>query len=313
MKSVVHNTDCLEAMRTAGPFDLCVTDPPYGVLNESWDDFTAQEFSAFTMRWLGTVRSFDCPLVTFSGERTRKLMTPLLEMLYDNVRQVIWDKGSGGVADAGFFYAYEAIYLCYPTTTWEVVEAKHNAVGEIIKRARLKKDISRSGVDIAVRGKKTGLCFRWEEGACLPTPEQADALKRLLNMNGELDAVLDTAYQERDRIKALANAETKKRAAKSQDVLRVPAVTNPTHPCEKPVPLMRTLMQSFGEGSKRVLDPFVGSGSSRIAAYDLGFDFEGYELDTDYYNAQEARFAAHIAQPKLFTPEPIQAEQGSLI
>lgn len=34
----------------------------------------------------------------------------------------------------------------------------------------------------------------------------------------------------------------------------------------------------------------------------LAFDFTGYELDEDYFNAQEERFANHIAQPKLFEP-----------
>ena len=37
-------------------------------------------------------------------------------------------------------------------------------------------------LDMAVRGKKTGLCFRWEEGACLPTPEQVARVKIALEL-----------------------------------------------------------------------------------------------------------------------------------
>ena len=44
-----------------------------------------------------------------------------------------------------------------------------------------------------------------------------------------------------------------------------------------------------------------GSGSSRIAAYDLGFDFVGCEIDPHYFQAQEKRFAEHTAQISLFT------------
>ena len=40
----------------------------------------------------------------------------------------------------------------------------------------------------------------------------------------------------------------------------------------------------------KIFDPFLGSGSSRIAAYKKGFDFYGCELDDDYYKAQEERF-----------------------
>jgi site-specific DNA-methyltransferase (adenine-specific) len=85
------------------------------------------------------------------------------------------------------------------------------------------------------------------------------------------------------------------------------------HPCEKPVALYKWLLTNYAKPGDRILDTHLGSGSSRIAAYDLGFSFVGYELDKDYFDAQEKRFADHIAQPKLWTPEPVQAEQGKLI
>lgn len=50
----------------------------------------------------------------------------------------------------------------------------------------------------------------------------------------------------------------------------------------------------------RILDTHLGSGSSRIAAYQMGFDFVGYELDKDYYEAQEKRFKLAIQQQALF-------------
>ena len=44
------------------------------------------------------------------------------------------------------------------------------------------------------------------------------------------------------------------------------------------------------------------SGSSRIAAYKLGFDFWAYEIDKDYYKAQDKRFQEAIAMPLFDTP-----------
>lgn len=78
------------------------------------------------------------------------------------------------------------------------------------------------------------------------------------------------------------------------------------HPTQKPVALYKWLLTNYAKPGDTILDTHLGSGSSRIAAYDLGFDFTGYELDKDYFEAQEARFADHIAQPKLFeAPQPI--------
>lgn len=85
------------------------------------------------------------------------------------------------------------------------------------------------------------------------------------------------------------------------------------HPTQKPVALYKWLLTNYAKEGDTILDTHLGSGSSRIAAYDLGFDFTGIELDKDYFDAQEARFAQHIAQANLFevTPEPT-LEQGDL-
>lgn len=78
---------------------------------------------------------------------------------------------------------------------------------------------------------------------------------------------------------------------------------NRFHPCQKPVALYRWILENYAKTGDRILDTHLGSGSSRVAAYDLGFDFTGYELDADYFTAQEERFARHTAQHTLFTPE----------
>jgi len=81
------------------------------------------------------------------------------------------------------------------------------------------------------------------------------------------------------------------------------------HPTQKPVALYKWLLTNYATEGDKILDTHLGSGSSRIAAYDLGFDFTGIELDQDYFNAQEARFAEHIKQPTFWEQpkaEPMQ-------
>lgn len=75
------------------------------------------------------------------------------------------------------------------------------------------------------------------------------------------------------------------------------------HPTQKPVALYEFLLTHYAKPGDRILDTHLGSGSSRIAAYNLGFDFTGYEIDPDYFKAQEERYQAHIAQTSLFDKE----------
>jgi site-specific DNA-methyltransferase (adenine-specific) len=62
------------------------------------------------------------------------------------------------------------------------------------------------------------------------------------------------------------------------------------HPTQKPIELYAWLLDNYANKGDKVFDPFLGSGSSRIAAYKKGFDFYACELDKEYYEAQEERF-----------------------
>jgi len=72
------------------------------------------------------------------------------------------------------------------------------------------------------------------------------------------------------------------------------------HPTQKPIKLYEWLLMNYAKQGDKILDTHLGSGSSRIAAYNLGFDFTACELDTEYFEAQEKRFQQHISQQRLF-------------
>jgi len=71
------------------------------------------------------------------------------------------------------------------------------------------------------------------------------------------------------------------------------------HPTQKPVALYRWLLQNYARQGDKILDTHLGSGSSRIAAHMEGYDFTGYELDTDYFNQSNKRFNDYLLQLKL--------------
>lgn len=72
------------------------------------------------------------------------------------------------------------------------------------------------------------------------------------------------------------------------------------HPTQKPIYLYKWILTKWGKEGDKILDTHLGSGSSRIAAYDLGFEFTGFELDEDYFKASEKRFKQHTDQLTLF-------------
>ncbi len=85
-----------------------------------------------------------------------------------------------------------------------------------------------------------------------------------------------------------------------------PNQKNRIHPTQKPVALYKWLLRNYAKPGYKIFDSHVGSGSIRIACYDLGFDFEGCELDKDYWEAQEQRYNDYLKKP-LFDKEEVVA------
>jgi len=67
------------------------------------------------------------------------------------------------------------------------------------------------------------------------------------------------------------------------------------HPTQKPVSLYKWLLKNYAKEGDKILDTHLGSQSSRIAAYDMGFDFYGCELDKDYFEQGNKRFEDYKA------------------
>jgi len=72
------------------------------------------------------------------------------------------------------------------------------------------------------------------------------------------------------------------------------------HPTQKPVKLYDWIFKNYAMPSQTILDTHMGSQSSRIAANKAGLNFTGYEIDKDYFNEGNKRYANFIAQTRLF-------------
>lgn len=85
------------------------------------------------------------------------------------------------------------------------------------------------------------------------------------------------------------------------------------HPTQKPVALMVWCIEQIKPAPKAILDPFMGSGTTGVAAIQLGRKFIGVEREPKYFEIACKRIEQAVGQGKLFEPEPIKQEQGALL
>lgn len=82
----------------------------------------------------------------------------------------------------------------------------------------------------------------------------------------------------------------------------------PDHPCPKPLPLMRELIELFTDPGETILDPFAGSGTTLVAAKQLGRRAIGIELSEEYCRVAVDRLTVGLQAAKA-----IRQGQGSLL
>ncbi len=71
------------------------------------------------------------------------------------------------------------------------------------------------------------------------------------------------------------------------------------HPTQKPVALYKWLLKNYAKEGDLILDTHVGSASSLIACYDMGFNAVGFEIDEHYYEKSKKRLEDFMRQITL--------------
>jgi site-specific DNA-methyltransferase (adenine-specific) len=74
------------------------------------------------------------------------------------------------------------------------------------------------------------------------------------------------------------------------------------HPTEKPTDIYKWILKRYARIGQKIIDPYMGSGRSRIAAYEFGVDYTGIEIDVDYFDDSCKLFEYYKAQLKLLFP-----------
>ena len=83
---------------------------------------------------------------------------------------------------------------------------------------------------------------------------------------------------------------------RDSNIIKDKKTGNKLHPTQKPVSLMEYLLSKFSDEDDLIIDPFMGSGTTGVAACNLNRSFIGIELDPDYFKIATTRIQAAEAQ-----------------
>lgn len=84
------------------------------------------------------------------------------------------------------------------------------------------------------------------------------------------------------------------------------------HPTQKPLGVMRWSIQQLPGDVRTILDPFAGSGTTGVAAVQLGNIFVGIERKPEYFDAMCRRIQEAVDQPSMFTAPPAPPVQEAM-
>lgn len=83
-------------------------------------------------------------------------------------------------------------------------------------------------------------------------------------------------------------------------VFRYPSGSSKIHLTQKPIDLFRRFVIASSNVGGVILDPFIGSGTTAIAAIKEKRHFVGFELNKEYYNKAYKRIQEELSEPTLF-------------
>lgn len=295
--------------------DALVTDPPYfQVKDDDWDNQWAKvdEFIAWlagvtdqikpTLRAHASVWMFASPALTSTVER-------MLAERFRILNSVRWVKDAGWhmrisevAARRRLLIAWEGILFAeqisdeYASFDYENRKGVFVEVGRHLSAARIHAGLTRSDVAPHILclyrnfDTATSMLSDWEIGKSYVSPEAYAIMRQLygshlLREHADLRREYDDLRREYEDLRReyedLRRPFTLPERGPSTDIWNFPVVRPypGKHPCEKPQGMIRHMIEMSSRPNGVILDPFAGSGSTLLAARDLGRQAIGIEQD----------------------------------
>lgn len=283
--------------------DAVITDPPYGINLEKWDVLPDPKIWQDCFRVLKP-GGF---LLSFSAIRTQHLLTQhILDAQFDLKDIILWIYLNGRVPALNIDQKIDNAL----GNTREVIghydyiqgspnsNKKDSYKAQVAKTAPTKESLPWKGFGL-------GLKTAYEPILMFQKPYEGNLANNLLKYGtGAVNIDATRIAFEKNELKTKKNAHPKGRVMSNiiqtecfgdyQKFFFVGKVrdgkkTGNIHPTAKPIELMTCLIQLVSKPHDIILDPFMGSGSTGVAAIKIERDFVGYELKKEYFTIAKRR------------------------
>ncbi len=286
-------------------------------------------------------------LYMFAGPRLAAQVEVLIGNTLRVVGSCVWDKGGARMGAAGSGIDVTALRTFWASDTERCIvaekrPARYEAADAAARKVSgywtacqdtkrtifgdyLRSEFTKAGItqrQIAVlfpsrTGGLTGCVSNWLLGHNCPTADQYEAMRQFLNnQNGDTYLRRNYEYLRRNYEDLRRNYEDLRRPFNATpgsqwgSVWRWPVPRKDRrHPAQKPTGMMQELVAISSREADVVLDPFMGSGTTGVAAVRLGRKFWGVEIDPGYFEIAKERIQDELDKIKFLEPEPKQPEQ----
>lgn len=296
----LHNTDCLTllAQLPDNSIDLIATDPPYyKVKSDAWDNQwqNKAEFFAWLESVLAEYNRVLKPggsLYLFAGPHLATDVELAVRQHFGLLNHIIWRKPSGrhnGCCKAALRrYFPQTEHIMFAESRKKLPFA-YDPIRAYLDNARAAAGVSRKQVDQACGCQMSGHWFDRSQWS-FPSAEHYQTMAELFG------GMLKPYEQLRAEYKALRQQRRHFSVTREVPYTNVwdfkPVQWYPgKHPCEKPLDLMRHIIEASSRPGDVVLDTFVGSGSTAIACRDMGREFIGCEMGTVEFDGAVQRLS----------------------
>ncbi len=270
--------------------DACITDPPYGIDfagERGWDSFQADRLSSPDRDFARWVTTWARPLMVdvlwpsaliaaFSG--------------YTTVHALIF-----GLQDAGFDLLEVGLWL-YATTMRKNKHVLKSAY-EPFAICRRKSATGASATDLYKTFEKTGRglmqvqALKAEEGKIPMNVAVMDA--RVIDCDDDVRDLAKFLYVPKPSTKDRDyGCDALPERAKEGGIGATESTARNFHPTVKPITVMRRMIKLFTKPGATIIDPFMGSGTTGIAAVLEGRNFIGIERESEFFHIASTRIAA---------------------
>lgn len=295
---ICYNADCIEKMQSFedNSVDLVVADPPYWkVVGEKWDYQwkTEKDYVEWSLKWIKEVSrilriggTFYC----FGYFRTLALLVPHLEDMGLELRQqIILDKGMRAVSGRA-----TKKYKIFPNVTESIlfiIKDNKQFVKPFLKERQKALGLTAKQINEALGVKSNGGGM-WSiytgKNVCeqFPTEELWNKLSNILDFEMPYNKVAQTFNPQLGYTDVWTDIDFYKEKH--------------LHPTQKPLKLIRRLIEASSNEGDIVLDPFSGAGSTQLSSIQLKRHYIGIELDKEYYKIGLDRIEEENSKVSLF-------------